>query len=68
MEQFDTDEKLVESSKDGKGKQTSNKTNYLIIAVCLIGLVAICFLVNHIRKQKSSKINKSPIAPIDPSK
>lgn len=52
MEQFDTDEKLVENSKD---KKSESKSHYALIGVCcLIVLFAIIFIVNYIRHQNSS--------------
>ena len=63
MEQFDTDEKLVESSKDKKGN--SSKSHYVFIGVCcLIVLCAIIFLFKYITSQNSS----GKQMPIDNSK
>ena len=52
MEQFDTDDKLVENSKD---KKVESKSHYVLIGVwCLIILFAIFFLFNYIKHQNTS--------------
>ena len=52
MEQFDTDEKLVENSKDKKGQ---SKSHYVLIGVCcFVVLFAIFFIINYIKHLNSS--------------
>lgn len=57
MEQFDTDEKLVENSKEKKPKNSC--LHYFIIAVfCICALCLIFFLFKSLKK-KNKKQNMS---------
>ena len=61
MEQFDQDDKLIENSKDKKGKKASNSL-YLLIGVCC--LVALCAILCLFKIVKTS----CPNSVDDPSK
>ena len=51
MEQLDTDDKLVEDSKNKKAKSSSS---YVLIGViCLIAVCAMIFLFNYIKNVNS---------------
>ena len=53
MEQLDTDEKLVENSKD-KNKKNSSNSHYLLIGICvIIILIAIYLLIKVFKSQNS---------------
>ena len=63
MEQFDTDEKLVQNSKDKK-KETSGFQCLIIIIFCIIALVLIFFLFKYLRKSNAEE----ETSVVDPSK
>ena len=64
MEQFDTDEKLVENSKDKKPK-SSGFHCFVIFALCVVALCLIFFLFKYLKKQ--NKVEED-VSEVDPSK
>ena len=64
MEQFDTDEKLVQSSQDKK-KESSGFHCLIILIFCVIALGLIFFLFKYLRKPNSeddlSAVNHSKL-------
>lgn len=54
MEQFDTDEKLVENTKDKK-KETSGFHCFIIIFFCIVALALILFLFKYLRKPNTEE-------------
>ena len=54
MEQFDTDEKLIQNSKDKK-KETSGSHCLIIIIICVFALALIFFLFKYLRKPNSEE-------------
>ena len=56
MEQFDTDDKLIENSKDKK-KETSCLHCLLIIILCVIALGLILFLFKYVKKPESDDMS-----------
>ena len=58
MEQLDTDEKLVENSKDKKKSQDYSK--YVLIGVmCLVVLFALIFIFNYIKNGSAGQTDSS---------
>jgi hypothetical protein len=54
MEQFDTDENLVEKSKN---KKNESKTHFLLIGICCIIIIGgIIFLYKYVKSQNNPAI------------
>lgn len=51
MEQFDTDDKLIENSKDKKEKKSSNSRYLLIAILCIVAICAIVLLIKVLKGQ-----------------
>lgn len=49
MEEFDTDDKLIENSKDKKEKKSSNSKYLLITVLCIVAICAILYLFKIIK-------------------
>lgn len=58
MEELETDDKLIESSKDKKKKSSNSK--YLLIGICIIvALCSIYFLFKYVNTPKTGIIDSS---------
>ena len=57
MEQFDTDDKLIENSKDKKDK--SSNTRYLLIGICCLVVIGAIILLFKYLNPSSSAILES---------
>ena len=56
MEQFDTDEKLVENSKD-KNEKTSSFHCFIIIGCCILALCLIYCVFKYVKKENTEDEN-----------
>jgi len=64
MEQFDTDDKLIENSKDKKGKKEKKCTTshyFLIVLCCIFAFCAFYFMFKYYKSTSPKEI------PIDSS-
>ena len=50
MEQFDTDDKLIENSKNKKEKKTSSLHCFIIILCCIFALCLIFAVFKYVKK------------------